>query len=111
MARWIKPPLRLINILLGNDEAEAVIEMHFPAPEILFEQETFFALGGANFGAKLNDEPIENWKIHFAESQSVLKFTKKDLRKSVLSGCQRRIKNRKMARQREHESHGKHRRL
>ena len=74
-----KTAVRLINILLGNTETEAVIEMHFPAPEILFEEETIFALGGANFGAKLNDESIENWKIHFAESGSILKFSEKIL--------------------------------
>ena len=72
-----KTAARLINILLGNNETEAVIEMHFPAPEILFEEETMFALGGANFGAKLNDESIENWKIQFAESGSILKFSEK----------------------------------
>ena len=72
-----KTAARLINILLGNSETEAVIEMHFPAPEILFEEETMFALGGANFGAKLNDDSIENWKIHFAESGSILKFPEK----------------------------------
>jgi allophanate hydrolase subunit 2 len=54
-----------------------VIEMHFPAPEIVFEKEIFFALGGANFGAKLNDEPIENWQIHFAETGSILRFNEK----------------------------------
>ncbi len=32
-----KTAVRLINILLGNDEAEAVLEMHFPAPRILFQ--------------------------------------------------------------------------
>lgn len=68
---------RLINILLGNNENEAVIEMHFPAPEIVFEEDAIFALGGADFGAKLNDEKIENWKIYFAEKDSVLKFTEK----------------------------------
>ncbi|MEO6589754.1 MAG: biotin-dependent carboxyltransferase family protein [Pyrinomonadaceae bacterium] len=68
---------RLINILLGNDETEAIIETHFPAPEILFEQDAIFALGGADFGATLNDEPIENWKINFAGNGSVLKFAKK----------------------------------
>lgn len=72
-----KTALRLINILLGNDEAEAAIEMHYPAPEIVFENETFFVLGGGNFGAKLNDEPIENWKIHFAETGGILKFSEK----------------------------------
>ncbi len=73
-----KTATRLINILLGNDETEAVIETHFPAPEILFEQDAIFALGGAEFGAKLNGEAIENWKIHFAESGSILKFTEKN---------------------------------
>ncbi len=72
-----KTALRLINILLGNDEAEAAIEMHFPAPEILFEQNAVFALGGANFGARLNDEPAENWKIQFAETGGILKFPEK----------------------------------
>lgn len=68
---------RLINILLGNDETEAVIETHYPAPEILFEEDAVFALGGAEFGARLNDEPLENWKIYFAKSGSILKFTEK----------------------------------
>lgn len=72
-----KTAARLINILLGNEETEAVIEMHFPAPEIVFIEENFFALGGADFGARLNDKKIENWKIHFAKSGSVLKFTEK----------------------------------
>jgi antagonist of KipI len=58
-----KTAARLINILLGNNETEAVIEMHFPAPEFVFEKEAFFALGGANFDAKLNDEPVENWQM------------------------------------------------
>ncbi|HXH69312.1 MAG TPA: biotin-dependent carboxyltransferase family protein, partial [Pyrinomonadaceae bacterium] len=69
--------IRLINILLGNDETEAVLEMHFPAPEILFETDTIFTLGGANFSAKLDDVPIENWRSFFAQRGSVLKFEQK----------------------------------
>ena len=72
-----KTAARLINLLLGNLDSQPVIEMHFPAPEIMFEKPVFFALGGADFGARLNDEPIENWKIHFAESGSLLKFREK----------------------------------
>lgn len=68
---------RLINILLGNNENEAILEMHFPAPEILFEKDVGFALGGADFSAKLNNKNLENWKSYFAEKESVLKFTKK----------------------------------
>ena len=71
--------VRLINILLGNNEAEAVLEMHFPAPEILFEEDAFVAFGGADFGAKLDDKFVENWRICFAEKGSVLKFEQKVL--------------------------------
>ena len=69
--------VRLINILLGNDENAAVLEMHFPAAEIVFEEAAKFALGGADFGAKLNAKPIENRRIHYAEKGSTLKFTQK----------------------------------
>ncbi|MGI8669434.1 MAG: biotin-dependent carboxyltransferase family protein, partial [Aridibacter sp.] len=72
-----KTALRLINILLGNDENEAVLEMHFPASEIKFGEDAIFALGGANFSATLNNEPIENWMINTAKKDSILKFTKK----------------------------------
>jgi len=70
---------RLVNVLLGNAENEAVLEMHYPAAEILFEKDTFFALGGADFSAKLNDKSIENWRLHFAAKKSVLRFAEKTL--------------------------------
>lgn len=71
-----KTAVRLINILLGNDENEAAIEMHFPAPEILFEEDAAIALGGAEFGAELDKNPIENRRIVFIEKGSLLKFEK-----------------------------------
>lgn len=74
-----KIAVRLINILLGNDENEAVLEIHFPADSFLFEQSIFFALGGADFSAELNGETIKNWRVYFAEAGSILKFTKKNL--------------------------------
>ena len=67
----------LINILLGNNENEAVLEMHFPAPVIKFTENTIIAVGGANFGAKVNEKSIENWRPYFAEKDSVLKFPEK----------------------------------
>lgn len=69
--------VRLINILLGNDENEAILENYFPSPEILFEESAVFALGGADFEAKLNNESIENWRVYFAEKDSVLSFRQK----------------------------------
>ncbi len=72
-----KTAVRLINILLGNDENEAVLEMHFPCPNLLFEDDAVIAIGGADFGAKLNDTEIENWKTYFVEKGSTLKFIEK----------------------------------
>ncbi|HEY8560667.1 MAG TPA: biotin-dependent carboxyltransferase family protein [Pyrinomonadaceae bacterium] len=68
---------RLINSLLGNDETAPVLEMHFPAPEILFEEPVRFALGGADFAAELDGAKLDNWKIFRAEKNSVLKFARK----------------------------------
>ena len=70
---------RLINILLGNDENEAVLEMHFPAPQIVFEANTIAAIGGGDFSPHLNDVPIENWRPFYASKGSILKFTAKAL--------------------------------
>ncbi|MEP6902414.1 MAG: biotin-dependent carboxyltransferase family protein [Actinomycetota bacterium] len=72
-----KIAVRLINFLLGNDEKAAVLEMHFPAPEIFFEEDSVFALGGADFSAKLDNKIMENWRIHCAQKGSTLKFTQK----------------------------------
>jgi len=65
---------RLINILLGNAESDGVLEFHFPAPEIKFESDTQFALGGADFSAQLDGQPIDNWRPVIAGKNSLLKF-------------------------------------
>ena len=66
--------IRLINILLGNCESEAGLEMHFPAPVLEFEEPAIIALGGADFGAKLDDKLIENWRPYFVKSNQTLSF-------------------------------------
>ncbi|HLM01751.1 MAG TPA: biotin-dependent carboxyltransferase family protein [Pyrinomonadaceae bacterium] len=65
---------RLINIVVGNDEAEAVLEMHFPAPVLEFEEDALVALGGADFSARLGDEPVENWRPVSASKGDRLSF-------------------------------------
>ena len=72
-----KTAIRLINILLGNRENEAAIEMNFPAPEILFEEDAIISLGGAKFGAELDGKPLGNWRAIFVEKGGILKFEKK----------------------------------
>lgn len=71
--------MRMIDILLGNDENAPVLEMHFPAARILFEEECIFAIGGAEFGATLDGEKIANWRQIRAEKGSDLRFDSKIL--------------------------------
>ena len=63
-----------LNRLLGNEALEAVIEMHFPAAEIFFEEEAVFALTGGDFEGKLNDAPVQCWKTYLARPGDILRF-------------------------------------
>lgn len=69
--------MRLINILLDNNENEAVIEFHYPAPAITFEEHAIFAIGGADFNPTLNRKSLDNWKIHTATPGDMLSFGRK----------------------------------
>ena len=68
---------RIVNTILGNDESAAVLELHFPAAEMEFDADTVFAIGGADFGAKLDNEDLKNWSSTLASNGSTLKFTNK----------------------------------
>lgn len=72
-----KLTVRLCNLLLGNHENIGALEMHFPAPAILFEENALIAIGGADFSAEINDQKIEKWRTIFVEKNSVLRFPKR----------------------------------
>ncbi len=65
---------RLVNIILGNDESECVLEMHFPAPAIEFDANAMIAIGGADFSAKIDGVSISNWSTAFVPRGGVLTF-------------------------------------
>jgi antagonist of KipI len=58
---------RILNLLLENDENAAVLELHFPAGEFLFEKETNIAVGGADFSAEISNARIMNWTTEHAK--------------------------------------------
>lgn len=82
---------RLINIAVGNDENASVLEMHFPAPEIEFSDDTEFCLGGADFAPELDGKPIWNWTTQVARKGQRLKFKNRIFGNrsylAVRSGC------------------------
>ncbi|MBX7171913.1 MAG: biotin-dependent carboxyltransferase family protein [Pyrinomonadaceae bacterium] len=71
--------LRLINILLGNDENTAALEFHYPAPKILFEENAVIALGGADFGAKIENQNLKNWQTIEVKKGQILSFSEKKI--------------------------------
>ena len=62
------------NLLVGNSRQEAVIEIHFPGPQILFEQNTLISITGADFSPMVNDEIIPRWQPVVVRKNTVLHF-------------------------------------
>ncbi|HEY4338125.1 MAG TPA: KipI antagonist, partial [Puia sp.] len=65
---------QVANLLVGNDQHEAVIEIHFPGPQILFEQNTLISITGADFSPTINDEKIPRWQPVVVRKNTVLHF-------------------------------------
>lgn len=68
---------RIANILVGNDEKSAVLEIYFPAAQIEFGNDTAVALCGGDFGAELDGKSLPNWSTANVTAGSVLSFSRK----------------------------------
>jgi antagonist of KipI len=66
----------IANMLVGNCPAEALLEMHFPGPQILFEQNALIAITGADFSPLVNDIPVPLWHPVVIRKNTVLHFPK-----------------------------------
>lgn len=64
------------NYLVGNDDKEPVIEMHFPAAEILLQANTLISITGGNFDAHINNEPVQLYQPCLVQKDSILSFKK-----------------------------------
>jgi antagonist of KipI len=66
--------LSAANLLVGNPEGAAGLEITLLGPTLKFHRETIFAITGADLDPRLNGEPIPNWICHLAYSGSILSF-------------------------------------
>lgn len=64
----------IANILVGNKQGEAVIELHFPAAAFFFEQPALIALSGADFSASVNGEEVPSLCPILLNKFSILQF-------------------------------------
>ena len=70
--------MKVANMLVANSADAPVLEMHFPAAQILFEQNALISITGGEFGATLNGEPVPSWKPLVVKRKSVLLFTRRE---------------------------------
>jgi len=62
------------NRILDNDVHAAVIEATLGGAAFRMHGRTTFAVTGANAAPRLNDEPIELWRVYVAEAHSVVRL-------------------------------------
>lgn len=66
--------LRAANLLVGNDENSACLEMTVLGPRIKFLADTWFAVTGGDLSPALDGEALPNWQTVRASEGSVLAF-------------------------------------
>lgn len=62
------------NSLLENDSPAAVLEITMTGPTLVFEEETYIVLAGAEMSATLNNEPIQNYKVYQIDVGDILSY-------------------------------------
>ena len=67
--------LRVGNLLAGNDEGEAALEITLLGPTIEFLAPGLIALTGADLGARLNGRECKPWASFLVSRGDLLQFT------------------------------------
>lgn len=68
--------LRIANLLAGNSEGAAALEICMQGPELQFEQDTMIAIAGADLSASINDKPVRLWRPVLVKAGNTLRFGK-----------------------------------
>jgi len=73
--------MRLSNIMVGNEENEAVLEITLIGPSLKLEKGTLFSITGANLSPAINGEKIPMGRPIYLKKDCILKFG------SCIKGC------------------------
>lgn len=65
---------RVANMLVDNDPGWALLEIHFPAPQILFEQTALVSICGADFCPMISSTAVPLWQPVIIPKNSILYF-------------------------------------
>ncbi len=73
--------LKVGNLLAGNGEEEACLEVTLMGLKIKALKESVIAITGGDLSPKLNEEPLEMWRTHLVVEGDIISF------KKVRAGC------------------------
>jgi antagonist of KipI len=73
--------LRVANLLVGNAQHEAALEITLTGPSIRFTEDQLIALSGADLSPTINGESIAMWRPVHVKKDSILEFN------APKSGC------------------------
>lgn len=73
--------LRVANILVGNPDGAAALEVSLIGPALLFEREQLVALAGGDIEATIDHEPVPIWHPIWVRRGATLRFGR------VRTGC------------------------
>jgi antagonist of KipI len=66
--------LRIANLLVGNAEGEAALEITLMGPTLKIKQDTLLAITGGDLSPRIGEEPLPMWKSVFVKEGSILQF-------------------------------------
>ena len=66
--------LRTANLLVGNRESDACLEIAMIGPELVFERPALFSICGGDLSASLNGQAVPLWRTIYAPAGSRLTF-------------------------------------
>ena len=73
--------IRLANVLVGNEEGEAAIEVTLMGTSLQFEEDTLISITGGNLNPVIDGSPVPLWRPVFVKKDAVLSFA------GCKSGC------------------------
>jgi antagonist of KipI len=68
--------LRVANVLVGNQEGDAGLEITLVGPSLRFLADTVIAITGADLDPRLDDEPVAMWRAIAVRQGGTLSFSR-----------------------------------
>jgi len=66
--------LRIANLLVGNEESEAVLEITLTGPSLELGEDALLAITGGDLSPTIDGKPVPMWRPVYIKRGSVLKF-------------------------------------